>query len=86
MHNVNSILRNKQIHLHAASALQKYNQGLVLCSRAAFEEVMSAKQQKTWAFSTQVVLLAVYSMFHKLCRLIGRVTRVKYSLESLSIF
>ena len=29
----------------------------------------------------QVGLLAVCAMFHKLCRLIGRLTRVQYSLE-----
>ena len=50
MHILNSSLRKTEIHLHTASALQKYNQALVPCSKAAFEEVMSAKQQNTWAF------------------------------------
>jgi len=33
-----------EIHLHTAGALQKYNQALELCSRAAFEEVMPRRQ------------------------------------------
>jgi len=30
--------------------LQKYNQALELCSRAAFEEVMPRRQKNTWPF------------------------------------
>jgi len=35
--------KNTEIQVHTASALQKYNQALVPCSGAAFEELMSAK-------------------------------------------
>ena len=52
---LNSSLRkrnkqNAEIHLHTASALQKYNQALEICSRAAFEEVLPRRQKSTWAF------------------------------------
>ena len=36
--------KNAEIHLHTASALQKYNQVLELCSRAAFEDVKETKE------------------------------------------
>jgi len=55
--------------------VQKYNQALELCSRAAFEEVMSRRQKNTWDFKTQIVI-AVYAVFHRLCRPIGRFFRV----------
>jgi len=42
--------KNAEIHLHTAGALQKYNQALELCSRAAFEDVMPWRQKNTWAF------------------------------------
>jgi len=49
MRTLNSLLRkNTEIHQHTARALQKYDQTLVPCSRAIFEEVMSAKQQNTY--------------------------------------
>jgi len=51
IHILNSSLRkNAEIHLHTASALQKYNQALELCSWEAFEEVMSRRQKNTWSF------------------------------------
>jgi len=45
-----SLRKNAETHLHTAGALQKYNQTLDLCSRAAFEEVMPRRQKNTWAF------------------------------------
>jgi len=45
-----SLRKNAEIHLHTAGALQKYNQALELCTRAAVEEVMPRRQKNTWAF------------------------------------
>jgi len=42
-----SLKKNTDTHLHAADALQKYNQALELCSRAAFEEVMPRRLKNT---------------------------------------
>ena len=42
--------KNTQIHLRTAGTLQKYDQALELCSKAAFEEVMPRRQKNTWAF------------------------------------
>jgi len=70
-----SLRKNAEIHLHTAGALQKYNQALELCSRAAFEEVMP-RQKNTWPFQDPDSFLAVDAVFHRLCRPIGRVFRV----------
>ena len=76
IHMLNSSLRKKnaEIHLHTASALQKYNQVWSFAQGQLLKKWYQGDKRTHGHFKTQIVLLTVYAVFHRLCRPIGRVS------------
>jgi len=78
--------KKKEIHLHTdtASALQKDNQALELCSKASFEEVMSRSQKNTWAFqdSYRLFKLHLFPFYQAFCTKVKTFRAELFSMDA----